>query len=79
MPKKAEYWAVIWGTLVMGLTGLMIWFKLGLFSFLARGWIDIALAIHFYEVSSCNTCYYHLAFLSRYFRSGRLSAKLGSG
>ena len=33
----------------MGLTGLMIWFKLGLFSFLSRGWIDIALAIHFYE------------------------------
>ena len=47
--EKAEYWAVIWGTLVMGLTGLMIWFKLGLFSFLSRGWIDIALAIHFYE------------------------------
>ena len=47
--EKAEYWAVIWGTLIMGLTGLMIWFKLGLFSFLSRGWINIALAIHFYE------------------------------
>jgi cytochrome b subunit of formate dehydrogenase len=47
--EKAEYWAVIWGTFIMGLTGLMIWFKLGLFSFLSRGWIDIALAIHFYE------------------------------
>jgi cytochrome b subunit of formate dehydrogenase len=47
--EKAEYWAVIWGTLVMGLTGLMIWFKISLFSFLPRWWIDIALAIHFYE------------------------------
>jgi len=47
--EKAEYWAVIWGTLIMGLTGLMIWFKLGLFSFLPRWWVDIALAIHFYE------------------------------
>jgi formate dehydrogenase gamma subunit len=47
--EKAEYWAVIWGTLIMGLTGLIIWFKLGFFSFLSRGWIDIALAIHFYE------------------------------
>jgi cytochrome b subunit of formate dehydrogenase len=28
---------------------LIIWFKLGFFSFLSRGWIDIALAIHFYE------------------------------
>ncbi|HKP47798.1 MAG TPA: cytochrome b/b6 domain-containing protein [Pyrinomonadaceae bacterium] len=47
--EKGEYWAVIWGTLIMGLTGLMIWFKIGVFGFLARWWIEIALAIHFYE------------------------------
>jgi formate dehydrogenase gamma subunit len=47
--EKAEYWAVIWGTFIMGLTGLMIWFKLGAFAFLPRWWIEIALAIHFYE------------------------------
>jgi len=47
--EKAEYWAVLWGTLIMGLTGLMIWFKLGLFSLLPRWTIDIALAVHFYE------------------------------
>ena len=48
-PEKAEYWAVVWGTILMGLTGLMIWFKLGVFAFLPRWTIDIALAIHFYE------------------------------
>ena len=47
--EKAEYWAVLWGTIVMGLTGLMIWFKIGIFGFLSRWWIDVALAIHFYE------------------------------
>jgi formate dehydrogenase gamma subunit len=47
--EKAEYWAVVWGTIIMGLTGLMIWFKLGLFGFLPRWAIEIALAIHFYE------------------------------
>ena len=47
--EKAEYWAVVWGTVIMGLTGLMIWFKLGIFGFLPRWTIDIALAIHFYE------------------------------
>jgi cytochrome b subunit of formate dehydrogenase len=47
--EKAEYWAVIWGTMIMGLTGLMIWFKLGVFGFLPRWWLDIALAVHFYE------------------------------
>ena len=33
----------------MGLTGLMIWFKISVFGFLARWWIDIALSVHFYE------------------------------
>jgi cytochrome b subunit of formate dehydrogenase len=47
--EKAEYWAVVWGTMIMGLTGLMIWSKIGVFGFLPRWWIDIALAIHFYE------------------------------
>jgi formate dehydrogenase gamma subunit len=48
-PEKAEYWAVVWGTIIMGLTGLMIWFKIGVVGFLPRWWIDIALAVHFYE------------------------------
>jgi formate dehydrogenase gamma subunit len=47
--EKAEYWAVVWGTMIMGLTGLMIWSKIPIFGFLPRWWIDIALAIHFYE------------------------------
>jgi len=47
--EKAEYWAVGWGTFIMGLTGLMIWFKISVFGFLARWWIDIALSVHFYE------------------------------
>ncbi|HLG14458.1 MAG TPA: cytochrome b/b6 domain-containing protein [Blastocatellia bacterium] len=48
-PEKAEYWAVIWGTLVMAMTGLMVWFKVGVFGFLPRWTIDVALTIHFYE------------------------------
>lgn len=47
--EKAEYWAVVWGTIIMGLTGLMLWFKISIFGFLPRWWIDIGLAIHFYE------------------------------
>jgi len=47
--EKAEYWAVVWGTIIMGLTGLMIWYKISVFGFLPRWWIDIALAVHFYE------------------------------
>jgi cytochrome b subunit of formate dehydrogenase len=25
--EKAEYWALVWGTIVMAVTGLMLWFK----------------------------------------------------
>ncbi len=47
--EKAEYWAVVWGTIIMGLTGLMLWFKIDVFSFVPRWWIEIALAVHYYE------------------------------
>lgn len=47
--EKAEYWAVVWGTLIMGLTGVMVWFKVGVFGFFPRWVIEVALAIHFYE------------------------------
>lgn len=47
--EKAEYWALIWGTIVMTLTGLIMWFDntfMGLFTKL--GW-DIARTVHYYE------------------------------
>jgi formate dehydrogenase gamma subunit len=47
--EKAEYWAVLWGTIIMGLTGLMVWFKVGMFGFLPKWVIDVALSVHFYE------------------------------
>jgi cytochrome b subunit of formate dehydrogenase len=47
--EKAEYWALIWGTFVMALTGLMIWFSVEVSQFLPRWWIDVATAVHFYE------------------------------
>jgi formate dehydrogenase gamma subunit len=47
--EKAEYWALVWGTIVMALTGFVIWFKVLAAHFLARWWIDVATAVHFYE------------------------------
>ena len=85
--EKAEYWAVVWGTLIMGLTGLMIWFKLGLFGFLPRWAIEIALAIHFYEAVLATLAiivwhFYHVIFdpdvypLNFAFLDGRVSEDL---
>jgi formate dehydrogenase gamma subunit len=47
--EKMEYWALVWGTFVMALTGLMIWFKVNTSMFVPRWWIDVATTIHFYE------------------------------
>ena len=47
--EKAEYWALVWGTALMGLTGVMIWAKVWVGDTLARWWVDVATAIHFYE------------------------------
>jgi cytochrome b subunit of formate dehydrogenase len=47
--EKAEYWALVWGTIIMSLTGLIMWFDntfIGLFTKLG---FDIARTIHYYE------------------------------
>ena len=47
--EKAEYWAMAWGTILMGLTGAILWFEntsIGLFS---KTGFDISRTIHFYE------------------------------
>ena len=49
--EKAEYWALVWGTIVMAVTGILLW---------AHNWVlahlpypmsvlDVTTAVHFYE------------------------------
>lgn len=47
--EKAEYWALVWGLIVMASTGIMLWAKVSFGNLLPRWWLDIATAIHFYE------------------------------
>ena len=47
--EKAEYWALVWGTGLMGLTGVMLWAKVWVGNLLVRWWVDVATAIHYYE------------------------------
>ena len=47
--EKMEYWALVWGTFVMALTGLIIWFKVISASAVPRWWVDVATTVHFYE------------------------------
>jgi cytochrome b subunit of formate dehydrogenase/nitrate/TMAO reductase-like tetraheme cytochrome c subunit len=47
--EKAEYWALVWGTGLMAVTGIMLWAKIYVGNLLARWWLDAATAVHFYE------------------------------
>ena len=47
--EKAEYWALVWGTALMAITGIMLWAKVWVGDLLARWWVDVATAVHFYE------------------------------
>jgi len=65
--EKMEYWAVIWGTFLMGATGLVIWFKMDVTRFLPRWAVDVALTIHYYEaILACLAIvvwhFYHVIF-----------------
>lgn len=65
--EKMEYWAVVWGTILMGVTGLMIWFKMDVTQWLPRWMVDVALTIHYYEaILACLAIlvwhFYHVMF-----------------
>jgi formate dehydrogenase gamma subunit len=65
--EKMEYWAVVWGTIIMGATGLVIWFKMDVTKFLPRWAVDVALTIHYYEaILACLAIvvwhFYHVIF-----------------
>jgi formate dehydrogenase gamma subunit len=47
--EKAEYWAMVWGTILMAVTGIMLWARVSVGDILARWWLDVATAVHFYE------------------------------
>ena len=47
--EKSEYWALAWGTVVMAVTGVILWFDNTFLGLLTKlGW-DIARTVHYYE------------------------------
>ena len=47
--EKAEYWALIWGTVVMVVTGFALWFDNVVVEWFPKGFLDIVLVVHYYE------------------------------
>lgn len=65
--EKMEYWAVVWGTMIMGATGLAIWFKIDVTQHFPRWVVAVATTIHYYEaVLACLAIivwhFYHVIF-----------------
>lgn len=47
--EKSEYWALVWGNIVMVATGLILWFDNTFMGLLTKlGW-DVARTVHYYE------------------------------
>ncbi len=47
--EKSEYWALVWGTVVMAATGMILWFDNTFLGLLTKLWWDVARAVHYYE------------------------------
>jgi formate dehydrogenase gamma subunit len=47
--EKIEYWALVWGTVVMGITGILLWAHNYVLRYLSNSWLDVLTAIHYYE------------------------------
>lgn len=47
--EKSEYWALVWGSLVMSVTGVLLIFTETVLRLLPKVWHDVAQVIHYYE------------------------------
>lgn len=49
--EKAEYWALVWGGIIMSATGLLLWFDNYFVDELSlpKGVLDVMLVVHYYE------------------------------
>ncbi len=47
--EKSEYWALVWGTAVMAVTGLILWFEEEVMLIVPKIVVDIAQIVHYYE------------------------------
>lgn len=47
--EKVEYWALVWGSIVMSVTGFALWADNVTLQFLPKWVLDVATVIHYYE------------------------------
>ncbi len=47
--EKAEYWALVWGSIVMMISGFFLWFENVAVHWFPKGFLDVMLVVHYYE------------------------------
>ena len=47
--EKVEYWSLVWGTIVMALTGVLLWAHNFVLKYSSKTLLDVATAVHYYE------------------------------
>jgi cytochrome b subunit of formate dehydrogenase/nitrate/TMAO reductase-like tetraheme cytochrome c subunit len=47
--EKVEYWAVVWGTVMMGVSGVLLWADNFVLRHFPKGLLDVAGVFHYYE------------------------------
>ncbi len=63
--EKSEYWALVWGTIIMGATGAILWFDNTFIGLLTKLWWDVARGVHYYEawLATLSIIVWHLYFV----------------
>ncbi len=47
--EKIEYWSLVWGTIVMALTGVLLWAHNFVLKYFSKTLLDVATTVHYYE------------------------------
>jgi cytochrome b subunit of formate dehydrogenase len=47
--EKSEYWALVWGSVVMVCSGFFLWFENIAVQWFPKGFLDVMLVVHYYE------------------------------
>jgi cytochrome b subunit of formate dehydrogenase len=63
--EKSEYWALVWGTIVMGVTGVILWFDNIFLGIIGKLWWDVARTVHYYEawLATLSIIVWHIYFV----------------
>jgi formate dehydrogenase gamma subunit len=70
--EKMEYWAFMWGTVVMTVSGCLLWFNNFTLRHFPKWVSDAATAVHWYEALLATFSILHVALLHGDLRSARL-------